>query len=448
MERELSLGAFEQTAPRAWREEVLGRTLATCFRPLHALMAAPALLFLFTMTVMLFRPADYRFHSYDRFAFVLLIFVVLLRSWTTRIPLRIAGPLTWPLSGLLILALHDALSQPYDPETWGVLAAKWLVPLGLYVLAGHIFEDARSRRRFEVFAWLVLGYLCVIAILFMVGATEFIFPRYILDEGLGIHADRARGPFLQAVANGLALNMLGLIAMDSFRRHRLAKVPAILLLAALPLAIVATKTRAVWLSFAGSILWLMFFSPSRCLRRTCLCLVLGGGLGLLAMLTLGDSQLSLKERLEESSPVAFRMAVYQAGWEMFLQKPLSGWGSLAMQSELRSRISGFHQEQFFLHNTYLEILVQYGAIGLALYGWVIVGVFRLGRGRPGLHSPVGTFPDAQFRSLWPLIVVVYLVNGCFVVMNYQFVNGLLFTLAGMLAAQNRRDQEEMNALSD
>jgi O-antigen ligase len=322
-----------------------------------------------------------------------------------------------------------------------------LVPLGLYLLAGHIFEDARSRRQFEVFTLLVLGYLCVIAILFMVGATDFILPRYILDESLGIHADRARGPFLQAVANGVALNMLGLIALDSFRRHRLPKVPAVLLLAALPLAIVATKTRAVWLSFAGSILWLMFFSPSRCLRRTCMCLVLGGGLGLITTIALGNSQSSLQDRLEESGPIAFRMAVYEAGWEMFQQKPLTGWGSLAMQSELSTRISDFHQEQFFFHNTYLETLVQYGLVGLAFYGWLIVDLFRLARKRPGLHSPSGTFPDAQFRSLWPLLLLVYLVNASFVVMNYQFVNGVLFTLAGMLAAQNRRDQQEMNVLS-
>jgi putative inorganic carbon (hco3(-)) transporter len=442
------LGRLQHTAWRTWREDSLGSAVFACFRPLHALMVAPALLFLFTMTVMLFRPADYRFHSYDRFAFALLIFVVLLRSWATRISIPIAGPVVLPMLGLLVFALYDALSQPYDPETWGVLAAKWLVPLALYVLAGHLFEDARSRRQFEVFALLVLSYLCAIAILFMVGATDFIFPRYILDEGLGIHADRARGPFLQAVANGLALNMLGLLAMDSFRRHRLSKVPAILLLAALPLAIAATKTRAVWLSFAGSLLWLMFFSPSRCLRRTCLWLVLGGVLGLTTLLSLGHPHLSLRERLEESGPVAFRLAVYQAGWEMFLKKPLSGWGSLAMQAELSSRISDFHQEQFYFHNTYLEILVQYGVVGLAFYAWVVIDLFRLGRRRTGAQSPAGTFPDMQFRSLWPLIVVVYLVNASFVVMNYQFVNGILFAIAGMLAAQNRRDQKEMSAFSN
>jgi len=37
-----------------------------------------------------------------------------------------------------------------------------------------------------------------------------------------------------------------------------------------------------------------------------------------------------------------------------------------------------------------------------------------------------------------VLLLVYLTNACFVVMNYQFVNGLLFTLAGVLAAQNQR----------
>ena len=35
-----------------------------------------------------------------------------------------------------------------------------------------------------------------------------------------------------------------------------------------------------------------------------------------------------------------------------------------------------------------------------------------------------------------MFVIVYLFNASFVVMGYQFVNGLLFTIAGMLASQN------------
>jgi hypothetical protein len=53
----------------------------------------------------------------------------------------------------------------------------------------------------------------------------------------------------------------------------------------------------------------------------------------------------------------------------------------------------------------------------------------------------GGFLDEQFRALWPLLLGVYLLNASFVVMNYQFVNGFLFTLAGLLVAQNRRSAE-------
>jgi hypothetical protein len=38
---------------------------------------------------------------------------------------------------------------------------------------------------------------------------------------------------------------------------------------------------------------------------------------------------------------------------------------------------------------------------------------------------------------------IYWVNAALVVMNYQFVNGLLFSMAGMLAAQQRRAAHEL-----
>lgn len=120
------------------------------------------------------------------------------------------------------------VSQPNDAETWSLFAAKWLVPFTLYQLAAYIFDDAQSLRRFETFSLVVLGYLSLTAIFFMIDAKEFIFPRYILDESLGYHADRARGPFLQAVANGVALNLLGLLAFNSFRRKRLRALLALL----------------------------------------------------------------------------------------------------------------------------------------------------------------------------------------------------------------------------
>jgi len=424
----------------------LAWTLGTFVRPLHALIAAPSLLFLVTLGLMLFHPPDFHFHYLDRVAFGVLILVVLLRACVLRGPLWLGDHMTWPMLALLLLAFYGAMSQPNGDETWSLFAAKWLVPFALYHLAGYTFNSEQSLQRFETFSLIVLGYLSLTAIFFMIDAKQFIFPRYILDESLGYHADRARGPFLQAVANGVALNLLGLVALNSFRRKRLRGVLALLLLVALPLAIVATKTRAVWLSFALSVLVLLLFSPSRRLRRACLGLALAGSMGLAAV-TFADRNTSLTDRLEERGPVMFRMAVYEAGWEMFLEKPLTGWGATDMQTELSKRISDFHQEQFFFHNTYLEIAVQYGLVGLLLYLWIVVDLFKLGRNFNRAGSSIdSSFLDQQFRGLWPLLLGVYLLNGVFVVMNYQFVNGFLFALAGLLAAQNRCNAEvELNA---
>ena len=418
---------------------VLAWAIETSFRPLHGLIVAPSLLFLATLVLMLFHPPDFNFHSLDRVAFGLLIFVVLLRVCVLRDAIHFRGLVTFPMLALVLLAFFGAGSQPSDAEIWSLFAAKWLVPFTLYHLAAYIFNEERSLLRFETFSLIVLAYLSLTAVFFMVDAKQFIFPRYILDESLGYHADRARGPFLQAVANGVTLNLLGLIALNAFRRKRLRGVPALLFLVALPLAIVATKTRAVWLSFALSILVLLFFSPSRRLRRACLWFVIAGIIGLAAFVTLADHNNSLGDRLEERGPVMFRMAVYQAGWEMFVQKPLTGWGAADMQTELSKRISDFHQDQFFFHNTYLEIVVQYGLVGLLLYLWVLVDLFKLGRKQnwDSLRSD-SDFLDPQFRQLWPVLLGVYFLNGSFVVMNYQFVNGFMFTVAGLLLAQNRR----------
>lgn len=354
----------------------------------------------------------------------------------TRQRLSVAGPVTLPLFILLVMGLFELLSHPSQQQDWSTFAAKLVVPFLLYHIAQLVFTDTKSLQHFEFFLLLVLGYLSLTAGFFLMDAKELIFPRFILDEGLGIHVDRARGPFLQAVANGVSIVLLGLVALNSYRRGRLRSVFAVGFVLAVPAAVLATKTRSVWISFALAVIGLWVFSSSRRIRRACAYLVAGGLLAASVTCFVCLRDASFGERLGERSPVEFRFSMYRAGWEMFQEKPLFGWHTDDIQSELAKRVDGFHQDQFFFHNSYLEVAVGYGALGLALYLWVLMDLFRVGR-KTG-NSANDNFIDQRFRSLWPVLVGVYLFNASFVVMNYQFVNGLLFALAGILAMQNRR----------
>jgi O-antigen ligase len=432
-----SSASVKMLAPASWAGEAVERGLRMGLRPLQAVMMAPAALFLAALTAMLLRHPDVPFYEIDRVAFVLLVVGVAGRAVITRQRLLVVERATWPMIGLTVLAVASMIGEPFDNQTWCLLAAKFIVPFALFHLAGLVFREERRLRQFELFALVVLGYLCFTSIAFLVGAKSLIFPRFILDESLGYHVDRARGPLLQAVANGVSLNLLGVLALHALLRGRIRGLTAAMLLASLPIAILATMTRAVWLSFAVSVVVLIIRSHNRRLRRICVAVTVVGTLGLLIALSFDDQHQALTDRLRESGPLDFRQAVYAGGWQMFLEKPFTGWGVNQMPAELARHVSGYKEKELYPHNTYLELLVEHGIFGLGLYAWLMWEIFRLGRGLVPRDERDGML-NQQFHDIWPVLLGIYMVNAAFVVMNYQFVNGLLFTMAGMLAAQQRR----------
>lgn len=418
-------------------DSLLLRVFEMVLYPLQGLMTLPCFLFLAALTAMLLRPPDVAFYEIDRVAFGLLVLCVVARAIVMRDRLFVFERATWPMIGLTSLALASVIGRPFDNETWCLLAGKFIIPFTLFHLARLIFQQERQFRGFEIFAFAVLAYLSFTSIAFLVGAESLIFPHFILDASLGHHADRARGPLLQAVANGVSLNLLGLLVFHAYRRGSVRGAKVILVLASLPVAILATMTRAVWVSFAVTVIALIFLSNNRALRRASVALVLFAAAGLAVILATTELGCVLADRAQERGPVEYREAMYAGSWEMFLQRPLTGWGFNSMPTELPRHVTGYTEKQLYPHNTYLELLVEQGVLGLAMYFWLMRELWRLGRGA----IPVGegrSFLNPHFHRLWPILLGVYWLNAAMVVMSYQFVNGLLFTLAGMLAAQQRR----------
>ena len=395
-------------------------------RPLQAAIASPVAFYLAAMTVFLFRPPDLDLYHADRIATGVLVFSLTLRVLARRDRLPLVTGVTLPLMGLACLAVTRALREPFDSQTWSLVASKFVVPFILFHAAIVVFREPRARRAFELFVIAALAYLVFTAIAFLLDARSLIFPRYILDESLGIHAERARGPFLQAVANGLSLNMLGILALVLAPKRR----AVLLLWLALPAAILATMTRAVWIAFALSSIAIGFRLGAGCIRRfTTALVILGLMAGPLIFLTDNSLATTLRERTAERGPVEARMAVYEAAWTMFRERPLRGWTAGGMYEELARRMPGYHLKAFFAHNTYLSLLIEFGLPGLLLYTILFLNLFRMRRKnmRDGPET-------AALRRAWPILLGVFLFNAFWVDMAYQFVIGLLFTAAGMLCA--------------
>ena len=406
----------------------LWRVAGLLLRPLHLGLAFPSILFVAAMTVFLFRPPDLFSFYADRIAFGILVFFAALRTMALRDKLPFFVGLSLPMLGLMALAVLRVLREPFDAQMWSIIASKYIVPFALFHLAVLIFRGASQRKHFEIFVMVTLAYLVFIAIAFLVDARSLIFPRFILDESLGFHVDRARGPFLQAVANGVSLNILGILVIVLSQRR---KTVGSLLWLVLPLAVLATMTRAVWISFAVSTIVLGFRLVERRMQAVCALLAV---VGLMVGLAIGFSDHSLKatlwDRTGERGPVEARLAVYDAGWEMFRERPFTGWAPVGMYVELARRMEGYHLRTFYVHNTYLALLVEFGVPGLALFGILFFNLFRLS----WRHLSDEPGPVASLRKVWPIILSVYLFNAFFVDMAYQFVIGLLFTVAGILCA--------------
>jgi O-antigen ligase len=414
---------------------LLSGAIKSSLRPLQTLIAAPTLLFLTALTAMLFCHPDVSFHRLNRVTFALLIVGVVGRAVVLKQEVLRFDRVSWPMIALTAVVLISLVGRPVDDDTWGVLAAKYVFPFTLFHLAQLVFTEEQRIRRLEVFALVVLAYLSFTAIVFLLGLHDLVFPKFILDPNLGYHAERARGPFLQAVANGVSLNILALLVLHGYRRGSLRSAKTLVVLALVPVAILATMTRAVWLSFAGSLLGLVFLARNVKARLTYVAVVTvaAGGLGIVSTTQLGSV---VADRLQDSGSVEFRQAVYAGSWKMFLDRPITGWGFHQMPAALPKYVGEVHDKVLYPHNTYLEILVENGLLGLSLYAWLMWELWRLGCGK--VHgSEARGFLDS-FRRLWPILLAVYWVNAAVVVMSYQFVNGILFTVAGILSAQRRR----------
>ncbi len=107
--------------------------------------------------------------------------------------------------GMLLLTAVYALFSSIFSNTiqdsasfYGLVDQFGFLPFVLFAVAPAVFPDERRRRILLGTLTVVGAYLAYTSILGHLGPRSLVWPSYIVDPHIGIHADRARGPFIAA----------------------------------------------------------------------------------------------------------------------------------------------------------------------------------------------------------------------------------------------------------
>jgi putative inorganic carbon (HCO3(-)) transporter len=257
------------------------------------------------------------------------------------------------------------------------------VPFAVFAISPVAFYD-RRRRGILLGALVVLGfYLGLTAVLEGTKIKGLVWPRYILDDAYGIHSDRARGPFVEAVPMGLALIACGTAAVmalttwrDRFARL-VARATVLLCLAGVSL----TYTRSVWIAAGmGLVVVLAAYADLwRWLLPTVGSVVVGFAIAIAVIPGFGSK---LSHRYHESSPIWVRRHTEGAALRMIAARPITGFGENTFQAKSQAyfrdipeiKLTGFHEQ---VHNAVLGRAVELGLPGAALWLLAILCAFVL-----------------------------------------------------------------------
>lgn len=341
--------------------------------------------------------------------------------------LALAAALAYALfSGVVAGTLGEENARFRLLDQYGAL------PFIMFTVAPVAFATHRQRMILLGSLVAVGGYLSVTAVLEKLHLYGLLLPRYIADPAVGIHFGRARGPFVEAAADGLALYACAISAAIAFfvwrRPPARAAAAAVVVLA--PVSLLLTETRGAWIAgIAGT---LVALTTTAHLRRFLVPVAAVGVVGVLAALALipGLSE-NVGDRQKDKGPVYERRNTNAAGLRMLADQPFLGFGWEQANA---------HMEPYFrlhpdiplngamagLHDVYLQYAVELGVVGFGL--WLLAMALTFGRAL-GARAP----PDiAPWQAGLKGIAIAWLVVGLFSPAHYAFTTFLVWTWAGVV----------------
>jgi O-antigen ligase len=350
-----------------------------------------------------------------------------------RPPLQLDG-VHFVLAAALAYALISAIlvgSLDEDNAQFVLLDQFGLLPFLIFTVGPVAFATDRQRMILLGSVVAVGAYLSVTALLEKLELYDLVVPSYIGDPAVGQHFGRARGPFVEAAADGLALYACAVAAAMAFvlwqRPWPRALAAGVAVLA--PVGVLLTVTRGVWL--AAIIATLVTLAVHAPLRRLLIPVTAAGVAGVLLSFTLipglaGDAE----RRQRDKAPIYERQNTNAAGLRMVADRPFLGFGWDRAYNEIEPY---FRQHPDIpltgrgagLHNTYLQYAVSLGIVGAGL--WALGLALAFGRAVTGRASP----RLVPWKLGLTAFFIAWFVVGLFSPAHYAFTAYLVWAWAGV-----------------
>ena len=370
----------------------------------------------------------------DRLVTVVGIIAVVVRPWFVDGAPRIrARRLHWLLALLTLYSLgsaawSDTLRQ--HAALFDLLDRLGIEPFLLFLVAPAAFATEHQRRILLTTMAVIGAYLGVIAIFEVIGPHSLVFPSFIMNPALGVHQGRARGPFLEAGADGLAMFnsaiACALLLGDSGRRRWRAALVAVIVLCVFGLLL--TETRQVWAgAVAGAVVAALL---SRRLRRLLpigvlvVGLIVGG-----AYVSLPKLRAELNSRTSDQRSLWDRYNSDDAALRMIEERPLLGfgWGEFPTASPRYYHVARTYPltSVVEVHNVTLSNAAELGLLGVV--PWLIAVAIAM-------ISPL-TRRGPPERELWKLaaiaIAIAWFVQTNFAPVSYALDNYIPWVFAAI-----------------
>jgi O-antigen ligase len=345
------------------------------------------------------------------------------------------------LAALVVWALCSALFAGTLMTVNGAFALLdrlGLVPFAAFALAPVLFRT-RAQANALLVAFVCLGvYLGLTALFEGVGLRQLVVPGYIADPTVGIHAERARGPFVEAVANGLGLYLCAVVSFVALRvwRTRWARTAAATVMLLCLAGTVFTLTRAVWLAVV--VATVVALAGQRETRRLVLpSLAVGAVVVVCTLAVVPGLSEQVSTRATQQQPVWDRYNTNLAALRIVEDRALTGIGWQRFTDDgpayLRQAdaypITGTGIE---VHNVPLSHAAELGVPGAAMY--LLALALALARGlRRGLPPEL-----VPYRTALVAIAVAWAVVASFGPLSYAFPNTVLWLWLGLAGALPRR----------